>query len=452
MTSYREALRTIFERSDFERGDRAPYATRTWRLGRVSELLEQLGDPQRRYRSAHIAGTKGKGSTTAMVDAILRAAGYRSGMYTSPHLHTFRERIRVDGEPISEDEVVALVERLRPLLATRPEVTVFEIITAMAMKRFAERRVDWGVFEVGLGGRLDATNVLHPEITAITSISHDHMGVLGNSLSEIAREKAGIIKPGTPLISAPQRPEVQRVIEATCREQGAPLFQVGRDWTWQRLSVDACGQRFSVARRGERTPRFPELLLPLLGPHQLENATVAVAMIETLRRRGLELPDAAIRDGLAQVNWPGRLEILGRRPLVVVDGAHNPYALQKVLGSLAEALPYRRLRVIFGASRVHLPDRMLTTLRGFATRILLTRAHHPKSAPLEELSATAEALGFAWSTHATVREALEAGIAEADAEDLVLVSGSLFVTAEAREAWQAINGLPPLPSDPPGAY
>ena len=420
MTDYMQALRTVFERADFERGARPPYAKRTWRLERVADLLAALGDPHKRYASVHIAGTKGKGSTTAIVESILRAAGCRTGMYTSPHLHTFRERIRVDGQPIPEHEVVALVERLRPLLSERPEVTVFELITAMAMRSFCEHQIDWGVFEVGLGGRLDATNILQPTVTAITSISHDHMGVLGNSLAEIAAEKAGIIKPGIPIVSAPQRPEAARVIEQICAEKGARLVQIGRDWTWEALEITDRGQTFSAWQGGQ--PVIEHAYLPLWGEHQLENAALALAIVSILREQGLEISGRGIRKGLAHVSWPGRLELLGSEPAVVVDGAHNPYSIERVLGALAQALPERRLRVIFGASRSHLPDRMLVALRAATERIVLTRAAHPKSTPLEELSATAQALGFEWSTHATVAEALQAGIAESDGQDTLLAS------------------------------
>ena len=450
MSGYLQALRTIFQRADFERGERPPYAARTWRLARVADLLAALGDPHKRYPSVHIAGTKGKGSTTAMVESMLRAGGYRTGMYTSPHLHTFRERIRIDGRPILEQEVVTLVDQLRPLLAERPEVTVFEVITSMAMRSFCEHQVDWGIFEVGLGGRLDATNVLQPAVTAITSISHDHMGVLGNSLAEIAGEKAGIIKSGIPVVSAPQRPLAARVIERVCAEKGASLIKVGSDWTYEPLETNDRGQTFSVWRAAQ--PIVENAFLPLWGEHQLENATIALAIVWTLREQGLVLSEQAIREGLAQMAWPGRLELLGSEPAVVVDGAHNRYSIERVLDALGRALPERRLRVIFGASRSHLPDRMLVALRAATDRILLTRAAHPKSTSLEELSATARALGFEWSAHETVAEALQAGVAESEEQDTLLVIGSLFVMAEARRAWALMRGLPAPPTDPPGAY
>jgi dihydrofolate synthase/folylpolyglutamate synthase len=453
MLTYREALETILHRPDFERENRPAYAARTWRLARVEELLDQLGNPHRAYRSVHIAGTKGKGSTTAMIDAILRTAGYRTGMYTSPHLHTFRERIRMDGALIPEGDVARLTEEMLPILAKRPKITVFEIITALAMCYYAEPPVDFGVFEVGLGGRLDATNVLQPNISVITSISMDHVKVLGNTLEAIAREKAGIIKAGIPVITAPQRPEAMRVIRDTCEERGAPLTTVGADWRGCYLEADYSGQRLSIYRDGhEDTPEHPNVKIPLLGAHQLENACVAMAAVEALAEQGVAIDREAIRQGLGNVDWPGRMEILGLDPIVLVDGAHNPYSVQRLLEALPSYLAYRRIHLVFGASRTHNPQDLLALLLPQAHSIYVTQADHPKAMPTDELCETVEALGGKAHAEDTMRGALGIALAEAQPDDLVLVTGSLFVVAEAREAWAAFNDLPPFPSDPPGVY
>jgi dihydrofolate synthase / folylpolyglutamate synthase len=302
MLTYRQALDLILKRYDVERQVQPPYAERVWRLDRVRELLAPLGDPHQRFPSVHVAGTKGKGSTTAMIESILRATGYRTGMYTSPHLHTFRERIQIDGTPISEEDLQRWATRLQPLLAARPEVTVFEAITAVAMAYMAEQQVDVGVYEVGLGGRLDATNVLSPKVSVITSISMDHMQVLGNTLSQIAREKAGIIKPGTPVLSAPQHPDALAVIDQVARDREAPLTLIGRDWRWQRVPhQQADGQWLTLTGPSDETQGWPAIYLPLLGDHQLENASVAVATAWELRRQGMGITFDAIRRGLATV-------------------------------------------------------------------------------------------------------------------------------------------------------
>lgn len=453
MLTYRQALEAIFQRADYERGDRPPYPERVWRLARVEELLAQIGNPHRAYPSVHIAGTKGKGSTTAMIESILRAAGYRTGMYTSPHLHTFRERIQIEGAPISEEEVSAHMEELIPILKERPEVTVFEIITALGMKAFRAREVEWSIFEVGMGGRLDATNVLLPEVAVITSISLDHVNVLGHTLDAIAREKAGIIKEGRPVISAPQQLEALEVIERTAAERNAPLTLVGKDWHWRYEGTDGVRQWLTIWREGnEREPEYPHLQLSLLGAHQLENATNAVAAIETLRRRGVNISREAVRQGLQEVRWPGRLEVLGRNPFVVLDGAHNGYSMRRLMEALDTYLPHRQLWVVFGAGVTHNPAELLNEIEPYAERFFITRSRHPKAAPIEALTAIAQSAGYPNEAFEGVSAALEAARVAAKADDLILVTGSLFVVAEAREAWAAEHGWPPLPSDPPGVY
>ena len=453
MMDYEAALRAIFKRTDFERQNQPPYSERVYRLSRMEELLAQFGNPQRAYVSVHVAGTKGKGSVTAMIEAILRAAGYRTGMYTSPHLHTFRERIQADGQLISEEELARLVERMAPVLDARPEVTVFEVITALAMCYYAERGVQVGVFEVGLGGRLDATNVLLPLVSVITSISLDHVKVLGDTLEAIAREKAGIIKPGVPVVTAPQRSEALAVVRRTAAERGAPLVEVGRDWRWRARGADAGGQRLDVFRPGSGgAPEYPDLHLPLLGMHQLENACAAVAAVAVLQERGMAVPEDAVRRGLEQVQWPGRLEVLGRRPWVVVDGAHNVYSLERLLSAIGALLEYRRLILVVGIGVTHSPRDLLAALLPAAATVFVTRSRHVRATLPEELAALAQELGREAVVTHSAAEALSAALGAAAADDLVLTTGSLFVVAEAREAWARLQGLPLPPSDPPGVY
>lgn len=453
MLSYADALRSIFRRTDYERSDRptVPYAERAWRLERMHDLLSALGNPQGSFRSIHIAGTKGKGSTTAMIESILRAAGYRTGMFTSPHLHTFRERIRVDGALISEEDVERLVERLAPALATRHEVTVFEIITAMAMLHFAEQGVQWGVFEVGMGGRLDATNVLVPEVAVITSISLDHMKVLGDTLEAIAGEKSGIIKRRTAVVSAPQDAAVLGVIQAKAAEEDAPLTLVGRDWTFEPGPFSLQGQYVNLdSLNGQQG--YEGLWLPLLGTHQLENAATAVAAVEVLREHGVGITREAVRQGLASVCWPGRLELLCNQPLLVVDGAHNAYSMQRLLEALRRHFSFERLLAVFGAGVTHEPATLLEALLPCADEVYLVRSQHPKAATIENLMDISHGLGYAACAAGTVAEGLDLSLGQAGQGDLVVVTGSLFVVAEARSAWAERQSLPPYPSDPPDVY
>lgn len=453
MFTYEQALRQIFRRTDIERGDRPPYSERIWRLERVHELLNALGDPQQRYASVHVAGTKGKGSTTAMIASALRAAGLRTGMYTSPHLHTFRERIQVDGEPITEQDLARLMWQMAPVLDARPEVTVFEIITALAMHYFAEAGVDWAVFEVGMGGRLDATNILQPRVAVITSISLDHMAILGSTVAQIAGEKAGIIKPAVPVVSAPQQPEALAVIAQVAAERGAPLTLSGRDWHWQRLPANVAPRGLCLHRAGNREqPEYPSLTVPLVGDHQLENAVNAVMALEVLRDQRLCISRDEIVAGIASVRWPGRFEVLQRDPTLVVDGAHNVDSMAKLVRTIEAEFPGQRPGVVFGAGRGHVPAELLGVLAEHVSALHLVRANHPKAADVDELAEAAHSLGITAYAGESVAQALSLALHEASPNGLVLATGSLFVVAEARRAWMRLSGLPEPPSDPPDCY
>ncbi len=440
---FRQALAYLYSFTDYEKKLPEVYAPRFYDLDRMRRLLALLGDPQQACRVVHIAGSKGKGSTAAIAESVLRAAGYRTGLYTSPHLHTFRERIQAGGALIPEADVVRLVAALKPAIDQVPGLTTFEIITGLAMAWFAEQRVEWLVLEVGLGGRLDATNVVTPEVAVITPISYDHMAILGDTLAQIAAEKAGIVKPAVPVVSAPQPAEALEVIEAVCRARGSPLTLLGRDWRWQPGDSDLDGQTFSVS--GPNVA-LDGLWLPLLGEHQLANATTALAALSLLP--GAHLAEDALRRGLAAVRWPARLEILGRRPLVVVDSAHNGDSAHKLRAALTACCPHERLIVVLGGSADHVTVELLHTLLSGAAWAVATRSRHPRAASPTWLQAQAAELGFQVETSPDVPQALEWALAQAGPADLVCCTGSVFVAAEARAAWFERNGLPSPPFDP----
>jgi dihydrofolate synthase/folylpolyglutamate synthase len=441
--TYRQAIEYLHSLTDYEKRRIERYTPETLDLGRVTRLLAALGDPHRAYPSVHVAGTKGKGSTSAIIESALRAANIRTGFYTSPHLHTFRERIRVAGELITRDEVVSLVDELRPLIEREPEITTFEAITAMAFAYFARQQVEMLVAEVGLGGRLDATNVLLPEVAVITSLSLDHTYLLGDTLAQIAREKAGIIKPDTPVVSAPQQPEAIQVIEEVSRQQHAPLVEVGRDWTWEAGPFDLQGQSFIVRRvRGDGDSLGGPYWLPLLGRHQLENATTAVAALQVLRERGFNLPRPAVEEGLRNVVWPARMEVLSRAPLVVADCAHNTYSAQVLRAALEEWFPSTRWVVIFGASGDKDIPGMLRTLLPITEYLIVTRSEHPRAASPVELADIAASLGRGAEVAVSVARALQRGLADMEPGSGLLITGSVFVAAEGREAWARRNGEP----------
>jgi dihydrofolate synthase/folylpolyglutamate synthase len=440
--NYRDTLAYIYTYTNYERKGLPKYTMTHYDLGRIETLLDRLGNPHREFKSLLIAGTKGKGSTAAFSESMIRAAGYRTGLYISPHLHTFRERIQIGGELISETDVVRLIQELKPHLEAIPGLTAFEVITAMALYAFAEANIQVAVLEVGLGGRLDATNVSDPLVAVITSISYDHTQLLGDTLSLIAREKAGIIRPGALVISAPQVPEAMTIIEEVCTGHRAELVAIGEDeYRWQPARATLHGQHFEL--HGER------YWIPLLGRHQLSNAVTAWAAVDGLEQRaGLSVPLTARREGLRTTRWPGRLEILGHDPYIVVDSAHNGDSASKLRAALQDFFPGRRVILIFGASGDHPFADALRELLPVAHQIFVTRSRHPRAAAPGLLSQTVAALGYQSATALDVPRALDAALENAGPNDLVCVTGSIFTVADAQEAWCRRNGLPMPPLDP----
>ncbi len=431
--TYEQALAYLYSLANYEYRRVERYAPDVLDLSRMARLLGALGDPQRSFPSLHIAGTKGKGSVAAMSASVLCAAGLRTGLYTSPHLHDFRERMQIDGQWISADELAALITWVRPAVDAHPGVTWFDVVTALAFLHFARRRVDFAVIEVGLGGRLDSTNVITPLVSVITSISYDHTHLLGHTLAEIAREKAGIIKPHVPVISAPQADEAQAVIARIAAERQAPLTVVGQAWRAELRVLTLDGQTFTLHAPAS-SPFGGDYWIPLLGRHQLENAAVAVAALDALRQAGLPITADAVRQGLRATCWPGRLEILRRQPFVVVDAAHNADSAQKLRTAVEEIFDYDRLILIFGASSDKDIGGMLSVLVPLADRVIMTQASHPRAANPQALAGQAAQMGVQAETAPSPAEALALALASATPRDLILATGSLFIVAEVREA------------------
>ena len=432
---YRESIAQLLTLVDHERNlVTGPRQKAIYDLTRMEALLGRLGSPQNQVPAVHIAGTKGKGSTAALCDAALHAAGLSTGFYSSPHLHTFRERIRRNSEPISQGGFAALVEGLWPFheeFKRDPAIgplTLFEFLTGMAFQCFAENRTDVQIVEVGLGGKLDATNALDAGVCVITSISLDHMAILGDTIGEIAADKAGIIKPGSTVVIAPQTPEALSPILAACQEKEAAPILVGRDVTWEEGRSGADGQRFKVrGRNGEY-----ELYMPLLGAHQLENAASAVAALEALGKQGIDVSAKAMEVGFEKVSWPCRMEILSRSPLLVADGAHNVYSVESLLTSLPDYLEYDRLILVAGFSRDKNVEGMARALGEKADIIVATASRHPRSMQAVEVADLFPESGKPVLV-STPAEALGIAMEIAEKKDLVLATGSLFLAAEIRE-------------------
>jgi dihydrofolate synthase/folylpolyglutamate synthase len=449
---FAEALDYLYSFVDYSQERSYRYSAEVFDLGRVQQLLKRLADPQDAYRTVHIAGTKGKGSVASLIASALRAAGLRTGLYTSPHLVRFTERIRVDGEEIPEDRLAALVEEIKPHVAAVPGLTTFELVTAVGFLHFARSRVEVAVIEVGLGGRLDATNVITPQVTVITSLSYDHMHLLGDRLSDIAREKAGIIKAGVPVVLAPQQQEAEHVVERIAGERGAPLVKIGREWLYAPGGHDLTRQNLYIWSAAEQPlmdafvesggdeewvpPRYE---IPLLGYHQVINAAVAYAALRVLRRAGWPVTEDAVRQGFRRVQWPGRFQVLSSDPAVVIDSAHNRDSALKLRLALDDYFPGAPVTLVFGASADKDIAGMLAELLPRVSRLILTQAVHPRAAEPEEMARLAHGHGVRAEAVVPVEAALRRGIERARPGEVIVSAGSLFVAGEALGAWERLR-------------
>lgn len=396
-------------------------------LERTRALLSALGDPHKALRFVHVAGTNGKGSTAAMLDSCLRAAGYRTGLFTSPYINRFNERVQVDGVPIPDGDLVRLVERVQPAAAAMADTpTEFEFITALGMLWFAEQRCDIVVLEVGLGGALDSTNVIDPpECAVITALGLDHVKELGPTLADIAAAKAGIIKPGAPAVSYGGAPEADRVIAAAAHACGAPLTVV--DFTRLRLrGAGLDGQTFDF-------DGLAGLTLPLLAGYQPRNAAVAVTALRALRARGWDIPDEAIRRGLASVRWPGRFELLRRSPPFLLDGSHNAHGMRATADSLRSLFPGQKFVFLVSIMADKDADEMLRLLLPLAKAFVTVTAPSPRAIPAADLAARIEALGGSAEPAASIPAAVERTAALA-AGGPAAALGTLYFSGEVRQA------------------
>ena len=431
--NYSQAEEYLSRLVDYEKIPGVSYASPDYNLKHVEYLLQLLGSPHLCARAIHIAGTKGKGSVAAMVAQVLTASGYNTGLYTSPHLHTLRERIRVNSNLISEAEFAFLMTKLKPyveIVNNNPDfwkLTYFEVLTVLAFTYFREKQVDFQVLEVGLGGRLDATNVVKPDVCIITPISRDHTEILGDNLDKIVLEKAGIVKPGCFVVSSPQTEEVSKVLSDVCYRQDVELIQVGKDIVWHSVTNDLHQQSFIVEGREE----LYRLTVPLLGDFQVENACTAVASLEVLRSHGFDISVGSIVTGLAKVDWPGRFQILNRSPLVLVDGAHNVASMTRLAWNVKKYFHYERLFVIFGVSVDKDIDGIVRELASLSPQVIVTRSLQPRAAFPDDIAAKFSEHGFNPQIAENVFQALTSALSMAKDNDLILVTGSLFVVAEA---------------------
>jgi dihydrofolate synthase/folylpolyglutamate synthase len=442
--NYVEALHYLYSLADFERTGR--FSERP-DVAPMLALLEELGNPHLGRTTIHIAGSKGKGSVAAMCAAILQAAGRSAGLYTSPHLHRFTERIQIDGAPVTPEEfadglseVVPALERAQARYPDRQIVT-FDALTALGFLLFRRHNVDVQVIEVGLGGTLDSTNVFETKAcSVITNIGLEHQAILGDRIAEIATQKAGIIVAGCPTVMAPQRESAADVIRAVAAERGSPLIEVASVCNIRRDSAGADSQSFKL-----RTPHAGyQAKLPLVGKHQLDNAATAIVAVETLRSAGIEVSEAAVQSGLEGLRWPGRVEILKRRPFIVVDVAHTADSARRLRDTLEEYLRIGQATLVIGLMSDKNVESVASAIEPVAGRVIVTRADHPRAAEAESIARYFRELGVETIVEPKVGNAIDTALAASTPSDAVVILGSVALVGEARAHILGLERDPPV--------
>ena len=449
---YQGALDYLFSHVDFSRTHIANLSPDNFTLANMHALVTSLGDPHSAYPVIHVAGTKGKGSVAALCASALQAAGYRVGLNTSPHLQDYSERIQINGNPISQGEFTELIKNLKPYVEAIPGLTTFEIGTALAFWHFACYEVDIAIFEVGLGGRVDSTNVVTPQVAVITSISFDHTPILGTTLAEIAAEKAGIIKADLPVVVAPQPEEARQTITHIATEHAALLTQVGEDLRFAAFDHNLEGQRFWVWTADQQTlmDRYLEncdrsewkpiqLHIPLLGAHQVENAATAFATLQVARANGLKINIEDIQRGFTRVQWPGRFEILYRDPFLVVDAAHNRDSAYKLRLAMETYFPDKAIILVFATLADKDVEGMLTELLPAARDVIATQTSHPRHLAAEKAVPIAQTLGYSVNAIPMMEQAFEKAWHLANGDTVVLVTGGIATVGVAGRVWHTMK-------------
>jgi dihydrofolate synthase / folylpolyglutamate synthase len=443
ITTYPAAIRFLFDRINLERLRVIRYHDVVFKLERMQNLMEALGNPQEQVRMVHVAGTVGKGSTVAMIASMLEGCGYAVGQYTSPHLIDVRERIAINGHPISKNDFTELMKEVAEAAASLDlEPTFFELTTAMAFRYFAEQAVDLAVIEVGLGGRLDSTNVITPEVVIITQIDYDHTHILGRTLAEIASEKAGVIKRGVPVITCEQSEEVEPVLRQKAEAVGSDLRVIGKDIEFScRFGASPdLGPHSRVCLITE-TSQFMHLPVPLPGEHQAVNCALALAVIDTLKSSGFECAEVPMLAGLNRTRTPGRMELVWDRPRILVDGAHNPIALGALMRCVGAHVPYDSMVCIFGCCEDKDVPAMLEKAALGGDKIIFTRAKgNPRALDPEELQRQfIEGNGKMSQVARTIPEALDLATRAVGRDDLICVTGSFFLVGETKKYLQELD-------------
>lgn len=438
---YQSALDYLYSFIDFSLTKDLRYSPEKFNLDRMYRFLDLLDNPQNKYNVIHVAGTKGKGSICAMVAGILSKAGYQTGFYSSPHMIEFTERIQIGNEHIKKEEVIKYCNELNGLIEQITNISTFEIVTGMAFKYFADKSVEFAVIEVGMGGRLDATNVVLPIVTAISSISIDHTQVLGDSLKKIAAEKAGIIKENVPVVLSPQQKSAEDVVEARAKVKNAKLIKVRESCTYQIKEASLNGQKVLFSfdtvetkmNHQAKTRKNLELFIPLIGDHQIENAATALLVTGELIEKGCEIPDYAILEGIKELKWQGRFEIISEFPIIIIDGAHNRDSFIKMRDTIRKYLTEKKIILLFGVSEDKQVKLMLQEIRSVVDELIITKSNHPRALEPAIIEIFARQLGFDYSIEPDISKAVMKMFDHAGKDEVIIASGSLFIAGAVKE-------------------
>ena len=440
--TYDKALDFIYSQIDFSLTKQQRYSDEVFNLDRMYQFMERMGNPQNTYKTIHVAGTKGKGSISAMIASVLVNAGYKTGFYSSPHMLDYTERIQVNGISIERDDFLDIVNEIYPIIHEVHGLTTFEITTGIAFQHFMKKKVDFGVIEVGLGGRLDATNIIIPEISVIASISLDHTAILGDTIEAIAAEKAGIIKKGVPVVVSPQKRSVMQVFEEKSKLEDAQIFKNTDLVEYHSRSSTLVSQDFTIffpasilSRDNAADVQHMQIQIPLLGKHQMENAGTAFCALKILQVKGFKISDKNIQDGLRNVNWPGRFEVLQQHPYVIIDAAHNHESSLRLIDTIQELFPFQKINLIFGASGDKDIEGMLRNFAQISKLVIFTKSTHPRAAEPEKMQQLLRSPLCDTIIIEDVQDALNFALQEAKDEEIIVASGSIFIAAAVRETW-----------------
>jgi len=432
---YQKSLDFIYSFIDLSITRNLRYSPEKFDLSRMFKLMALLGDPQLDYDVIHVAGTKGKGSICAMAASIMNEAGYKVGFYSSPHMIDFRERIKINNINMPKKMLTNYVTKLRSVIKSVEKISTFEIITAIAFKYFADQKVDIALIEVGMGGRLDATNVVKPIVSVISPVSHDHMKILGNTIAKIAEEKAGIIKESVPVILSPQKRSAKEAIERIANIKGSLIIDTSEKYEFKQIEYSLLKQSFTISEKASdlQVEKRPIYEIPLLGDHQIYNAITVYACIVQLRKFGYKVNETAVANGFSKVKWPGRFEVICHKPMVIIDGAHNKDSFRKLRNTIKKYLGKKKVTLIFGVSEDKEVRSMLKIIKPYINHFIFTMSEHPRAMGIDEIEKVSKGLGLINYSTSEIDNIIPSILKNNKQDQVYIASGSIFIAGAIKQ-------------------